>query len=252
MKKLIFLLFFLQLSYVWSLSDADLLKKVDSLASYYGTDFSAEYRILQEKPGQVPSETVANVFRRDSNAIYTIVILEPVASRGEGYIKQGDTLWLYDAGSKKFKSTSSQDRFQNSNARNSDFTRSTLAEDYEIVIAEDAKLGKTSCRVLTLESITTDVTYPRMKVWITAEGLILKSEDYSLSGQLLRTSAMPEYRKIENRYVPKTIIFIDALRGTTINGKFVSEKTTISIDKVKFGKLPDSTFSKQFLETVSN
>ena len=236
---------------LWSITDQELLRKADSLASYMDSDFSAEYTIIQEKPGQSRTKTVAGVFRRDSKETYVIVIMEPVISKGQGYLKQGKTLWFYDPDSKRFNSTSSQDRFQNTNARNSDFTRSTLAQDYRISKGEDTMLGRLSCRILTLEAITNDITYPKMKIWISEDGLVRKTEDYSLSGQLLRTSAIADYWRIGNRYVPKQILFVDALRGATINGSFVNEKTQITITKPSFNKLADSVFSKTFLETVN-
>ena len=236
---------------LWAITDQELLRKADSLASYMDTDFSAEYTIVQEKPGQSRTKTVAGVFRRDAKETYVIVIMEPGISKGQGYLKQGKTLWFYDPGSKRFNSTSSQDRFQNTNARNSDFTRSTLAQDYRISAGADAMLGRLNCRVLNLEAITNDMTYPKMKIWISEDGLVRKTEDYSLSSQLLRTSAIADYWRIGDRYVPKQILFVDALRGAHINGSFVNEKTQITIAKPSFNKVADSVFSKTFLESVS-
>jgi outer membrane lipoprotein-sorting protein len=235
---------------LWGVTDRELLRQADNLASYVDTDFSAEYTIIQEKPGQSRTRTVAGIFRRDVRETYVIVIMEPTISAGQGYLKQGKTLWFYDPSSKRFNSSSSQDRFQNTNARNSDFTRSTLAQDYRIVSGADAVLGRLQCRVLTLEAVTNEMTYPKMRIWISSDGLVRKTEDYSLSGQLLRTSAIADYWRIGTRYVPKQILFVDALRGSNINGAFVNERTQITIAKPSFRKLADSIFSKTFLETV--
>ena len=236
---------------LWADSDQALLEKVDSLASYIDTDFSAEYTIVQDRPGQSRSTTVAGVFRRDSREMYVIVIMQPLIIKGQGYLKEGKTLWFYDPDSRRFNTTSSADRFQNTNARNSDFTRSTLAQDYKVTGAEDVVLGRFQCRLLSLEAVTTEVTYPKMKVWISEDNLLRKTEDYSLSGQLLRTSAIPDYYNIGGRFVPKQILFVDALKGAMINGVFVNEKTQITINKPSFGKVADSVFSKTFLETVN-
>ena len=253
LKPLVLLILFFAVGInLHALTDQELLTKVDSLASYYDTDFSAEYTIIQEKPGQGLSRTVAGVFRRDSSETFMIIIMEPQISKGQGYLKQGNTLWFYDPDSRRFNSTANADRFQNTNARNSDFTRSTLAQDYKVAAGEDVMLGRFDCRLLTLEAITTEVAYPRMKVWISKEdNLLRKSEDYSLSGQLLRTSAIPDYHRIGSRFVPKQILFVDALRGAVINGTFVNEKTQITINKPSFSKVADSVFSRAFLESVS-
>jgi len=244
-------LFFFTATSLQAVSDQELLVKVDSLVSYYGVDFSAEYTIVQEKPGQGLSTTVAGVFRRDSKETFVIVIMEPAISKGQGYLKQGKTLWFYDPESRSFNTTSNAERFQNTNARNSDFTRSTLSEDYKVTMGEDVTLGRFKCRLLTLEAVTKDVTYPKMKVWISEDGLLRKTEDYSLSGQLLRTSAVPDYYQLNGRFVPKQILFVDALLGANINGKFINEKTQITISRPSFGKVADSVFSKTFLESVN-
>ncbi|GHV74725.1 outer membrane lipoprotein-sorting protein [Spirochaetia bacterium] len=236
---------------LWALTDLELLRKADSLASYYDTDFSAEYTIIQDKPGQARSSTVAGVFRRDARETYVIIILQPAISRGQGYLKQDATLWFYDPESRRFNTTSNADRFRNTNARNSDFTRSTLAEDYRISGGEDAVLGRFNCRLLTLEAVSAGLTYPRMKLWISDDGLVRKTEDYSLSGQLMRTSAIPDYHRIGNRFVPRQILFEEALRGAMINGKMVNERTLITINKPSFEKVADSTYSKTFLELVT-
>jgi outer membrane lipoprotein-sorting protein len=254
MKKihgfLILLILLLGSVSIWG-TDLELLQKADSLASYMDSDFSAEYTIVQDKPGQSRSTTVAGIFRRDSSEMYIIIIMQPVINKGQGYLKQGETLWVYDPESRKFNTTSSSDRFQNTNARNSDFTRSTLAEDYKIISGTDEVLGRFRCRVLNLEATSTEVTYPKMKIWISEDGLVRKTEDYSLSGQLLRTSAIPDYHQIGNRFVPKAIVFVDALLGATVAGKFVNERTQITINKPSFSRLADSVFSKTFLETVN-
>jgi outer membrane lipoprotein-sorting protein len=250
-RPLAFLCVLFLSSGLWALTDQELLRQADSLVSYMDTDFSAEYTIVQDKPGQSRSTTVAGIFRRDAAETYVIVILQPAISRGQGYLKQGNTLWFYDPESRRFNTTSSRDRFQNTNASNSDFTRSTLSQDYRVVNGEDAVLGRFKCRLLTLQALTNDITYPRMKIWISDDGLVRKSEDYSLSGQLLRTSAIPDYYHIENRFVPKQILFVDALRGALINGTFANEKTQITISKPSFDRVADSVYSKTFLETVN-
>ncbi|MDR2942567.1 MAG: outer membrane lipoprotein-sorting protein [Treponema sp.] len=252
-KKLsVFLILLCVVHALWAISDQELLARVDSLASYLDTDFQAEYTIVQDKPGQSRSTTVAGVFRRDAKEQYVIVIMQPPISKGQGYLKEGKTLWFYDPESRRFNTTSSADRFQNTNARNSDFTRSTLAQDYKVIDGEDAQLGRFKCRLLTLLAVTNDVTYPKMKVWISEDGLMRKTEDYSLSGQLLRTSAIPDYYNIGGRFVPKQILFVEILKGAVINGTFVNEKTQITISKPSFNKVADYVFSKTFLENVNH
>ncbi len=227
------------------------LRRADANWSYLGSDFSAEYTIVQDSPDEGRSTTVAAVFRRDREDIYTIVILEPRVDRGQGYLKQGETLWLYDAESGRFSRTSSRDRFQNSNARNSDFTRSTLAEDYEILSVTGTTLGRFDAWLYELESDLDGVTYPYMRVWITDDGRILKTEDYSLSRTLLRVTAVPTYRTVAGRPIPEEVYIIDMLEGAVVDGEFVNERTVITVGRPSFDPVPDSVFTRAFLERMS-
>ena len=228
-----------------------MLKTVDDLVSFMDTDFSAEYKIEQFKPGQGSSVQDAAIFRRDKDSKYLILILDPPAEKGKGYLKIGQSMWLYDPASRRFDFTSSKERFQNSNARNSDFTRSTYAADYDIQGTKQEMLGKFNCWVFDLKANNDDVTFPRCKIWVSDDNLVRKTEDYSLSGQLLRTRAIPSYQKVGKRYVPNTVVIVDNLRGKTVGGKLQNERTTITITQPALDKLPDSIFTQAYLEKVS-
>ncbi|HOT60376.1 MAG TPA: outer membrane lipoprotein-sorting protein, partial [Spirochaetales bacterium] len=78
-----------------------------------------------------------------------------------------------------------------------------------------------------------------------------KVEDYSLSGQLLRTTAVPSYQKIGNRWVPASIIILDHLKSKNVQGKVEYEKTTITITQPSLEKLPDYVYSKEYLEKIN-
>ena len=227
---------------------SSMLKKVDSLVSFTDTDFSAEYRIDQSSAGGGKSSTVAAIFRRDRDKKFLILILEPHNDRGKGYLKIDDNFWLYDPISRAFSFTSTKERFQNSNARNSDFTLSSFATDYAIAGTGREKLGKFDCWVLDLKAVSDTVTFAISKLWISEDNLVRKKEDYSLSGQILRTTAVPSYQQVSGHFVPTTMVILDNLQGRTVNGSFVNDRTTITIAKPSLESLPDALFSKAYLE----
>lgn len=229
----------------------DILYKIDNLANFLENDFSSEYTIVQDIPNKSRQTTIAAVFRRDSKETYTIVIKKPDSSNGQAYLKQKNTLWFYDPESRRFNSTSSKERFQNSNARNSDFTRSTLSIDYTVISGEDVELGVFDCWKLTLNATSDEVTYPKMVLWVSKDNLVRKSEDYSLSNKLLRTTIIPVYHNLTDKYFPKTLLYVDHLKGSVVNGVFKNERTQITIDKISLKDLPDSVFSKPFIENLN-
>ncbi len=227
-----------------------MLRKADALVTFNDSDFSAVYTFVQDSPGQGTSTKQAMVFRRDHQNTYLIILVKPEDDKGKGYLKSGNNLWFYDPVARRFTFTSAKDRFQNMNARNSDFTRSNLAGDYKVTASVRQKLGKFDCWVLDLQSRTDDIGFPRMKIWISDDGLVRKTEDYSYSGQHLRTTAFPVYQQVGDRYVPQTVVILDELRGAKVNGVFVKERTTYTIERPSLQALPDSTFTKAWLENL--
>src|SRR6056297_2153545 len=229
----------------------DILSKVDALVNYENHDFSAVYTITDIRPGQGRSRTKMVIFRRDREDTYTIIIQEPESDKGKGYLRRGDKMWLYDPVPRRFTVINAKDRFQNSNARNSDFTESSLAEDYRIVGHTTAQLGSFNTDVYELEAVTDQVSFPKMKVWIDQNNLLRKFEDYSLSGRHMRTTAIPKYTQIQDSYVPVQIVIQDELRGREVDGQFRHQRTLISVEKASFQELPDMVFTRAYIERVS-
>ncbi|MBQ6029532.1 MAG: outer membrane lipoprotein-sorting protein [Treponema sp.] len=233
----------------------EILKKIDQGTGYYGTDFTGEYVLVQEKPGQGNSITSAIMYRRDSKAMCTIRITGPESDRGKGYVQFDKTIWFYDPSNKQFTFTAPKDKFQDTNVNNSDLRPQHYSDHYEIESAEYVALGKLDCVCLTLavnKKSVNDVDYPKIKIWATKDDFLTrKREDYSLSGQLLRVSAIPSYQKIDGRSVPSKMVIQDRLRGQKINGKIKYESTQITVSNVSFQKLGDVVYSKQYLENMS-
>jgi outer membrane lipoprotein-sorting protein len=220
-------------------ADTALLKAIDAEVSFLDSDFSSEVVLVQETPGQSTTSTTVALYRRDAESKYLMLVLKPEADKGKGYLKIGEKLWVYDPQARRFTVTNARDRFQNSNARNSDFTQSSLAEDYKIVASKAEALGKLDTRVLDLTAVRDGVPYPKTRIWITADNLVRKTEDSSLSGQKLRTTAVPSYQKVGTHWVPVSMVIIDHLRG---------EKTQITISKPSLQKVSDLAFTQAYLE----
>ena len=223
----------------------DLLVAMDVLSNFKGKDFSALMTMISEDPEDGLEKTKVLQFRSDDDDKFLMLIQEPAVKKGQGYLMIDDNLWFYDPESRKFSHTSMKDQFNGSDANNSDFTNSTLAEDYRVVSIEEGTLGKYRVYVMDIEATNNEVTYPTRRMWITVDSsLLLKSEDYSASGRLMRTSYFPSYTKAGDNYVATKIIFVDEL----IKGK----KTTITIGDISFKAIPDTVFTKSYVERVNN
>jgi outer membrane lipoprotein-sorting protein len=239
------------ISFLSAVTPEELLAGADVMVSFHDSDLSAEYLVEKRDPGGAVSTTRAAMFRRDKTDQFLILILEPTIDKGKGYLKQGETLWLYDPVGRTFTFTSAQERFQNSSARNSDFSRQNYAADYRVLASRQEKLGKFDCTVLDLEARHNRVSFPKVTLWISADMLIRKAEDYSLSGQLMRVTAIPTYQKVNDRWLPLNMVIQDQLRAKKISGKMEYERTSITISKPSLKPLPDMVYTKEYLERVA-
>ncbi len=230
---------------------AKLLAAVDDLLTFDAEDLSAEIRVEQSSPGGGTSTTVAALFRRDRKGQYLILVLEPEIDKGKGYLKMDDSVWLYDPVGRRFTFSSAKERFEGTGASNSDFSGSTLAKDYRVAASKREKLGAYECDVLDLEARNDRVAYPKKRIWISTDGLLRKYEDYSLSGKLMRTTAIPAYQKKGATQVPSTLVVLDHLKSKVVNGKTQYERTTVTLSKISLEKLPDIMFTKEYLEKVN-
>ena len=251
-KTIFAILIFFNITFLYAeTGEQKLLRSVDELVNFTNTDISAEYSIVKRDPGGSSSLTVATMFRRDRSDQFLILVLEPLIDKGKGYLKIGDNLWLYDPVGHSFTFTSAKERFQNSSARNSDFNRSNFSGDYKAVNSSQVKLGVWNCTVLELDALNDSVSFPKVKLWISEDNLIRKMEDYSLSGQLMRTTAIPQYQKVGPKWLPASMIIFDHLKSKRINNRIEYERTTITISKPSLTDLPDSLFTKEYLERVN-
>jgi outer membrane lipoprotein-sorting protein len=184
------------------------------------------------------------MFRRDLEEKFLLLFLEPETQKGQGYLQLEDNLWFYDPESRKFSHSSLKENLEDSETKNSDFRRSSLAEDYEVESYVEEILGKYPVYVLDLVANNDEVPYPRLRLWLHRDNpLVLKVEDYSLSERLMRTAYYPKYMKVSGRFIPSRMLFVDELKE--------GEKTQVTIKDASVAELPDSVFTKAYLERVN-
>lgn len=222
-----------------------MLKEIDEIGNFGDRDFSCIYTIVSEKPGEEQEVTQARMFRRDRTDQFLILILKPEVQKGQGYLQIDENVWFYDPDSRKFSHSSLKENIQNSDAKNSDLNESSLAEDYRVIEWEEGKLGSFPVYILTLEALNDEVTYPEVKLWIRQDRpIVLKNEDYSLSGRLMRTTYFPKYIQVGEKLLPSQMLIVDELRE--------GERSQMTMRDATTAALPDAVFTKAYLERVNN
>lgn len=221
-----------------------ILQAIDAQSNFADTDFAAVFTMTTQDPEKGLERTVVRMFRRDRENKFLLLIQEPDVQRGQGYLQDGESLWFYDPESRRFSHTSLRDAFEGSDARNSDFAQSTLAEDYRVVGYERGTLGQHAVYIMDLEAVRDEVTYPFLRLWVTEEPhLALKVEEFSLTRRLMRTAYYPSYVRVGTALIPRQMLFVDEL----VEGR----RTQIVLSEISVDPLPANVFTKAFVERVN-
>lgn len=234
-------------AFAQTLSNADaekILAQLDDLGNFPGKDYTSLFTIVSEKPGEKQSVTQVRVFRRDTKKQFTILIMLPEVNKGQGYLREDDNVWFYDPTSRKFSHSSIKENLQNTEAKNSDFTESSLVADYSIQKISEGMIGKYPVWLLDLKAKTNEVSYERIVLSVRKDKtMILKREDYSVNGRLMRTTLYPKYVELDGNLLPSQILIVDEINK--------GEKSQITMAEQSIEKLPDKIFTKAFLEQVN-
>jgi len=221
-----------------------IIAELDRQSDFTGKDFAAVYTIVSQKPGEKDSVTQVRMFRRDDKEQFAMLVVLPEVNKGQGYLREDDNVWFYDPTSRKFSFSSIKENIQNSEAKNSDLTKKSILDDYDIIGTKDGAVGKIPVWVIDLKAKTKDVTYERIVLYVRKDRtMLLKQEDFSVSGRLMRTSLYPKYAEIEGRLMPSQMLIVDELNP--------GERSQLTMTEQSLAPLPDKVFTKAFLEQVN-
>jgi hypothetical protein len=134
----------------------------------------------------------------------------------------------------------------------------SYANDYDIKATEEGMLGKYPVWILTLKAKTNEPTYDWIKIYMRKDKPIaLKIENYSVApsldkARLLRTVQIPpKYIDVGGKTLPVEQRMIDEVNKDEKTVMTISADAKTGKYLVSVGKLPDSTFTKGFLEQAN-
>lgn len=248
-----------------------MLKSVDDMGSFPGKDVSLTYTVVDTKPNKPDSVYQWSFFRRDEKDQVVMLTLKPEAQKGEGILKVDDDVyrWQPDVGWTHF---SMSKEIQNSNAKTSDFRGSRLSEDYEITASSSVTLGKYDAWELILKAKTNEVSYDWLKVYIRKDKpIVLMTKNFSPADSIDKASLLrtvqypPKYVTVGGKEIPVETRMVDEVNkgnktilsiATVKDEKTGKERYLVSVGSVSdkgvySDRLPDSTFTKAFLEKAN-
>jgi hypothetical protein len=153
-------------------------------------------------------------------------------------------MWFIRSGLKKPVSISPRQKLMG-DAANGDIASTNYREDYNAVLLGSEPVRGEDCHVLDLKAANKNVTYDRIKYWVSKSRLVgVKAEFYTISGKLFKTA---EFR-YDNRIKVDGEEDIPFISELVIHDAIQRDKvTTLTYSNIKVQPIPDSTFNLNVL-----
>jgi hypothetical protein len=152
-------------------------------------------------------------------------------------------MWFIRSGLQKPVSLSPRQKLIG-DAANGDIASTNYAGDYHAKLLGEEKVGGEDCYVLDLKAANRNVTYDRIKYWVSKERLVgVKAEFYTISGRLFKTAEFKYDNRVsvDGREVP----FVSEL---TIRDAIQKDRvTTMTYTNIRVKPIPDTTFNLNLL-----
>jgi len=214
-------------------------------------DIKADVLITQQKVDQGTKVIDMQYFRRDADDSFLIAMRAPENEKGNGYLRVGDNFWMYRKNTRTFQHINRDESIGGSDAKGGDFETRKLTELYGPALDANGKeilreemLGQVPVYRLEITAQVNDVDYPRKIYWVRRDSnLLLKEESYSLSGTHMMTAYYLKFTTIDGRYIPVKHVYIDEFEK--------GNKSIVDIANIDTADIPDSIFTKAYLENLS-
>lgn len=208
--------------------------------NFSGSDYSCELELVTTGEGGKVTTSTMRLFRRDGKRQLVALVLSPASERGEGYLRLDDNLWFFDAETGAYVHRVLSDAVGDSEMDSGDMEPDSYLDGYRPAGIEAGRLGANDVDILCLEE-SSPQAYPRIRLWLRkSDSLLLKEEYFGASGRLIRYVLYPSHIRIGARTTAGKAVYVDALDP--------ARRTVVTFSAQSFSPLPDSLFSKSFLE----
>lgn len=231
-------------------SIVSLLVKLDEFTNLK-SDLSATVSMTQQKPNQGVKNFGVLYYRRDSDKSFLMIMTDPEAERGNGYLRMGDNFWMYRKNTRTFQHINRDENIAGTDARGDDFEQRPLPDLYDgakdstgAELISEEMLGQIAVYKFKIRAKVNDVDYPSKTIWMQKDKFLqLKEECYANSGALMQTAYYLKYTEVEKRFIPVKQIFIDEFEK--------GNKTIVELSNISMKKVDDALFTKAYLENLS-
>jgi len=169
--------------------------------------------------------------------------LEPPRVKGQKLLFAGRNMWFLKPGVSKPVPISPRQKLMGQ-AANGDIASTNYAGDYDGVFQPEEAVNGDPCYVLELSAKNKNVTYDRIRYWVSKARLVgVKADFFTVSGKKFKGASF-EYKNTLSHggdrfpFVSRMVI-TDAVRPQDV--------TTLEYSAVAVKELPDSTFNLNLL-----
>lgn len=224
---------------------ADLLSQIDERRRL-GEDVKLLVYVEEKQKDKLVAQEMV-VYRRDAEEQFVMMVTRPRPEHGKGYLRVERNLWSYDPRIGRWERRTERDRLSGTNMRRSDLDTTHFARDYQIEKVTPEVVGKTRTRKLSLKARPgAEVPFPVLVLWVDDEDAVLKTEEYALSGRLLRTTYVVSYEKVESKSQGRTVILPREIR--ILDAVEKDRATTLVFKGFSMETLQPNLFTKAWLE----
>jgi outer membrane lipoprotein-sorting protein len=226
--------------YGGDLQVTDILKHADRARGNVG-GIIWDISITTNEDGSIETRGMTVKVRgNDTLAKYTA----PATMNDRMVLMKDRNMWFIRSGLKKPVSISPRQKLMG-DAANGDIASTNYAGDYSGELVGEETVQVEPCHVLDLKAANKNVTYDRIRYWVSKERLVgVKAEFYTLSGKLFKTAGF----KYDNRVAIEGGEVIPFVSELVIHDAIQKDKvTTLKYSNVRVQTIPDSTFNLSVL-----
>ena len=220
----------------------DILKKVEGNLSSDNRIYESEMTIRGTRTSRTISSRSFVVGNKKSFTEY----LSPAREQGTKMLKLENQLWIYSPSTDRTIQISGHMLRQS--VMGSDLSYEDMMDDrkltevFSAVLAGEQEMEGRKAYILDLTAKVTDAAYHRRKMWIDSERYVpTKEELFAKSGQLLKRTILSDFREIDGRWFPHTMIYKDMLKQ--------GDGTEFKVTGIRFNQeIPEYIFTKASLK----
>lgn len=217
----------------------DILKSADrSRGNLEGLAWSVETRTAEKDKNEQVLKF--RLLTKNSNSL--VKFTSPSRMGGQMMLMRDRNMWFIRPGLRKPVAISPRQRLTGA-ASNGDIASTNYAEDYDATLVGEEVLDGVPCYVLDLVANSKDVTYDKIKYWVSkSDGLGKHAGFYTVSGKLFKEASF-EYKNqiIKNK---TRIPFVSEMVITDTNSGTV---TILTYRDITIQDIPNSTFNLNLL-----